>query len=63
VDAGLADVALKRAEGAIALRRARLARLLAEARAQGGDPTVADLARALAVSSRTIQRDLAALKS
>jgi DNA-binding SARP family transcriptional activator len=62
VDAGPADVALKRAEGAIALRRARLARLLAEARAQGGDPTVADLAGALAVSTRTIQRDLAALR-
>ncbi|MFN2230573.1 MAG: BTAD domain-containing putative transcriptional regulator [Anaerolineae bacterium] len=62
VDAGPADVALKRAEGAIALRRTRLARLLAEARAQGGKPTVEDLARALAVSPRTIQRDLAALR-
>ncbi|MGC9333901.1 MAG: BTAD domain-containing putative transcriptional regulator [Anaerolineae bacterium] len=62
VDAGPADAALKRAEGAIALRRARLARLLAEAAAHGAAPTVADLAAALRVSPRTIQRDLSALR-
>jgi tetratricopeptide (TPR) repeat protein len=62
VDAGPADVAIEQAEGAIALRRARLSRLLSEAQAQGGSPTVADLAEVLEVSSRTIQRDLAALR-
>jgi DNA-binding SARP family transcriptional activator len=62
VDAGPPDAALKCAEGAIALRRVRLARLLAEAQAQGATATVADLALALDVSPRTIQRDLAALR-
>ncbi len=62
VDAGPTDVALKRAGGGVALRRARLARLLTESRAQGGVPTVADLASALDVSPRTIQRDLAVLR-
>lgn len=63
VDAGPADVALKQAEGAIALRRARLSRLLREAQVQGATPTVGQLAETLAVSKRTIQRDLAALRS
>lgn len=63
VDAGPGDVALERAEGAVALRRTRVARLLAEAHAQGARPTVADLATALGVSARTIQRDLAALRA
>ena len=62
VDAGPADAALKRAQGAIALRRARLARLLEEARVQGATPSSASLARVLDVSLRTIQRDLAALR-
>jgi len=60
VDAGPADVALKQARGAIALRRARLSRLLDEAEAQGATPTAAHLAEALGVSKRTIQRDMAA---
>jgi hypothetical protein len=60
LDAGPADHALKQGRGAIALRRARLARLLAEAAAQGANPTVAQLAEALGVSERTIQRDLGA---
>jgi len=59
VDAGPADAALKQAGGAIALRRARLSRLLQEAQAQGASPTVSQLADALGVSKRTIQRDLA----
>jgi DNA-binding SARP family transcriptional activator len=63
VDAGPADTALKRAEGAIALRRARLARLLEEAQVQGATPSTADLAQALNVSQRTIQRDLTTLRS
>ncbi len=62
VDAGPADIALKQAQGAIGLRRARLARMVGEAEAQGAAPTVADLANALGVSKRTVQRDLAALR-
>lgn len=59
VDDGPADLALLRAQGTVALRRARLNRLLDEAQAQGGQPTVTQLAEALNVSPRTIQRDLA----
>ncbi len=62
VDTGPPDTALRRGAGAIALRRARLVRLLEEADAQGAAPTTADLARALSVSKRTIQRDRAALR-
>jgi len=62
VDAGPADLALKQAQGAIALRRARLIRLKREAQAQGAAPTVAQLAEVLGVSKRTVQRDLAALR-
>jgi tetratricopeptide (TPR) repeat protein len=62
VDAGPADVALRQARGAIALRRARLGRLLQEAKRQGATPTVGQLAEALGVSDRTVQRDLAALR-
>ncbi len=62
VDAGPADAALKHAQGAIALRRARLARLLREAELQGARPIVAQLAEALDVSPRTVKRDLAALR-
>lgn len=62
VDAGPADAALKQARGAIALRRARLARLLDEAQVQGARPTLSQLCEALGVSRRTVQRDLAALR-
>lgn len=62
VDAGPADAALRQAEGAITLRRTRLARLLREAKTQGGRATVEQLADALGVSARTVKRDLAALR-
>jgi hypothetical protein len=62
VDAGPSDLALKQAQGAIVLRRTRLSRLLQEAEVQGAAPTVAQLAQALDVSKRTIQRDLAILR-
>ena len=62
VDAGPADVALRQAKGAIAVRRARLSRLMREAERQGIHPKEAALAAALGVSVRTIQRDLAHLR-
>lgn len=62
VDAGPADAALRQVRGDVALRRARLSRLLQEAGDQGAAPTAADLAEGLGVSKRTIQRDLAALR-
>ena len=61
VDAGPADEALRHSQGAIALRRARLRRLCDEARHQGAAPTTTELAEALGVSVRTVQRDLAFL--
>ncbi|MBL1131633.1 MAG: hypothetical protein HND44_24780, partial [Chloroflexi bacterium] len=46
----------------VARRQRQLARLLAEAEAQGARPTIADLAAALDSSQPTIKRDLAALR-
>lgn len=63
VDAGPADQSLKCARGAIGLRRARLQRLLDESRAQGAHPHLDHLAQVLGVSTRTIRRDLAALRN
>jgi hypothetical protein len=48
---------------AVERRRRRLLRLLSEAAAQGGAPTVDDLAVALAASVATVRRDLAALRA
>jgi tetratricopeptide (TPR) repeat protein len=62
VDAGAEDETVAESEGKVELRRQRLLRLLAEAEAAGGLPTVADLAGALDVSPRTIRSDLAALR-
>jgi hypothetical protein len=66
VDAGDADAALAKREGsaraAVALRHHRLLRLLTEAEAADARPTIADLAGALDVSSRTIRADLATLR-
>jgi hypothetical protein len=44
-------------------RRHRLVRLVAEAEAQGGAPTIEDLATALGSSPATVRRDLAALRA
>ena len=62
LDAGPPDQALKRAKGAVALRRTRLARILRQADTQGARPTVRRLAQTFGVSPRTIKRDLAALR-
>jgi tetratricopeptide (TPR) repeat protein len=45
------------------LRQERLRRLCAEAAAQGAEPTVGDLADALGVAARTVDRDIAALRA
>jgi DNA-binding SARP family transcriptional activator len=44
-------------------RQERLRRLCEEAAAQGAEPTVGDLAGALGVTARTIDRDIAALRA
>ncbi|MBU0512173.1 MAG: AAA family ATPase, partial [Chloroflexi bacterium] len=62
VDAGPEDEEIRGKEGKVALRRARLRRLLREAHDQGGVPTQKDLANALGVSTRTIRGDLKVLK-
>jgi DNA-binding SARP family transcriptional activator len=46
-----------------AARQEQLLRLCAEASAQGAEPTVGDLAAALGVTSRTVDRDIAALRA
>lgn len=62
VDNGPPDTALGEREGPVALRRHRLLRLLATSQEAGALPTVADLAGALEVSSRTVRSDLQALR-
>lgn len=61
VDGGSADIALERRDGATALRRTRVSRLLRQAEEQNAVPTIADLAAVLQVSTRTIRRDMAQL--
>ncbi|MCP4427183.1 MAG: DUF1670 domain-containing protein, partial [Chloroflexi bacterium] len=63
IDAGEVDAAIRRENGKVGLRHHRLRRLVAEARAQGAAPTHADLARALGVATRTIERDSAKLEA
>ena len=61
--AGVEDMRVEHMQGKIALRRARIIRLLAEARAQGAAPTDRELAQALGVSQRTIIADITALRA
>jgi DNA-binding SARP family transcriptional activator len=49
--------------GKVAERHTRIRRLCAEAIAQGAEPTVGDLAAALGVNGRTVDRDIAALRA
>jgi DNA-binding SARP family transcriptional activator len=46
-----------------AVRQERLRRLCTEAAAQGAEPTVGDLASALGVTARTVDRDIAVLRA
>lgn len=62
VDAGAPDAALKNASGAVALRRTRIQRLLREAREQGSDPSLEQIAALMQVSLRTVQRDVRELE-
>jgi DNA-binding SARP family transcriptional activator len=62
VDAGAPDAALKNASGAVALRRTRIQRLLREAREQGSDPSLEQIAALMRVSLRTVQRDVRELE-
>jgi tetratricopeptide (TPR) repeat protein len=57
------DLAARRQGGKVAERHARIRRLCAEAVAQGAEPTVGDLAAALGVAPRTVDRDIAALRA
>ena len=59
LDAGAEDAEVQARE---ALRRGRILRLLAEALEQGGVLTQEDLARALQVSRRTLERDVQVLR-
>jgi hypothetical protein len=63
IDAGLEDAEVRRRHGKDGLRQVRILRLIDEALDQGGAPTIEDLAQALAVTPRTIKRDLAVLSS
>jgi len=62
VDAGAEDAEVKVREGRVGLRRGRILRLMSEALEQGGVLTQEDLARALQVTRRTIERDIGVLK-
>lgn len=63
VDAGAADAAVLTQEGRRGVRQGRILRLVDEALEQGGVLTEEDLARVLHVTSRTIERDIGALKA
>lgn len=63
IDAGAVDAMVLKEKGKVGLRQARLLRLAAEARAHGAAPTHTDLAQALKVTTRTIERDSAKLEA
>ena len=61
--AGPADQALAQNKGSAAMRRTRLERMLQQAEQQNAKLSLEELAHALKVSTRTIQRDLTAIYS
>ena len=63
VHAGPSDQALAQSRGSAALRQARLERILLQAERQNAMLSLEELAHTLKVSTRTIQRDLAAIHS
>ena len=63
LDAGAPDIALKNARGPVKLRLMRLQRILNEAQAQKAKLSIKQIAEMLKVTPRTIQRDLAQLKT
>ena len=62
IDAGPEDYEIEQRDGPVALRRARIQRLLDEALSQGAVASQEDLGRVLHVSVRTIKRDCAYLQ-
>jgi DNA-binding SARP family transcriptional activator len=63
VNTGAPDQALAQGKGDAALRRVRLQRLLSQAERQHTHLTLNEIAQALNVSMRTVQRDMRVLKS
>lgn len=63
INAGLEDAEVLRRHGKDGLRQVRILRLIDEALDQGGAPTIEDLAKALAVTPRTLKRDLVVLRN
>lgn len=63
VDAGAEDATVLAEQGRLAMRQGRILRLVEEALEQGGVLTEEDLARALQVTRRTIERDVQALRA
>jgi hypothetical protein len=63
VDAGAEDATVLSDQGRLAVRQGRILRLVEEALEQGGVLTEEDLARALQVTRRTIERDVQALRT
>lgn len=63
LDSGSDDLKMLEEQGAVALRRAKIQRLLTEALEQGAVATQEDLARVLQTSVATIKRDFDALQA